>query len=55
MPVSEYTDKRTASLGIRISPSVKAALEKAAKADMRSTASLTELILTKWLRENGFL
>ncbi|MBT1160256.1 hypothetical protein J1C56_32575 [Aminobacter anthyllidis] len=53
--MSEEAEKRTTSLGIRVSPSVKAALEKAAKADMRSTASLTELILIKWLRENGFL
>ncbi|ODT21081.1 MAG: hypothetical protein ABS35_18370 [Kaistia sp. SCN 65-12] len=47
--------KPSASLGIRVAPAVKTALENAARADMRTTASMAELILVKWLRENGFL
>lgn len=46
---------RTASLGFRIEPSLKAALENAAVDDMRSTSSMVEKILTEWLREHGYL
>jgi hypothetical protein len=34
---------------------VKEALEKAAKDDNRSTASMAEIILMQWLREKGYL
>lgn len=46
---------KTPSLGVRVHPETKAALEKAAKADMRSVSSLIEKILVEWLRKNGFL
>jgi len=46
---------KTPSLGIRVQPETKAALEKAAKDDMRSLSSLIEKVLTEWLRENGYL
>ncbi|HEX2526906.1 MAG TPA: hypothetical protein VHL31_11510 [Geminicoccus sp.] len=46
---------KTNSLGVRLQPDVKAALEKAAKDDMRSLSSLMEKIVTEWLRERGYL
>ncbi len=46
---------KTPSLGIRVQPEIKAALQKAAEADMRSVSSLIEKILTEWLRANGHL
>lgn len=46
---------RTASLGIRIEPAVKDALEAAAKADRRTVASYVEMILIADLEAKGFL
>lgn len=46
---------KTHPLGFRVEPSVKEALEKAAKADMRSVSSLIEKILTEWLKTEGHL
>jgi hypothetical protein len=46
---------KTHPLGFRVEPEVKAALEKAAKADMRSVSSLIEKILVEWLRKQGHL
>lgn len=46
---------RTASLGIRIEPEVKAALEQAAKADSRTVASYVELLLIQHLTDKGYL
>lgn len=46
---------KTPSLGVRLHPETKAALERAAKADMRSVSSLVEKVLTEWLRTNGYL
>ena len=46
---------KTPSLGIRVQPETKAALEKAAKDDVRSTSSLVEKILTEWLKAKGYL
>jgi hypothetical protein len=43
------------SLGIRLPPEVKEALEAAARADVRSVSSMAEKILTSWLKENGYL
>ncbi len=43
------------SLGVRVPAETKEALERAAKEDMRSMASLIEKILTDWLREKGYL
>jgi hypothetical protein len=40
---------------MRLDPEVKAALERAAKDDMRSVSSLVEKILVEWLRANGHL
>lgn len=46
---------KTAAIGIRVEPTVKEAVEKAADADHRTTAGLIEKILVEWLRANGFL
>lgn len=46
---------KTPSLGVRVQPETKAALETAAKDDMRSVSSLIEKILTEWLRAKGYL
>jgi hypothetical protein len=46
---------RTASIGIRVEPDIKAAAEKAAEADHRTLASLIEKLLIEHLRENGYL
>ncbi|HEV7910356.1 MAG TPA: hypothetical protein VGP28_04555 [Methylocella sp.] len=42
-------------LGARVEPPVKAALAKAAKKDKRPLSVLVEIILTDWLKANGFL
>ncbi len=46
---------KTHPLGVRVQPEVKAALERAAKDDMRSMSSLIEKALVEWLREKGYL
>lgn len=43
------------SLGIRVQPETKEALEMAAKDDLRSISSLVEKILTDWLKQKGYL
>ncbi|MDQ6436479.1 hypothetical protein RB623_20715 [Mesorhizobium sp. LHD-90] len=46
---------KTHPLGFRIEQEIKQALTVAAKEDHRSVSSLVELIIAKWLRENGYL
>jgi len=46
---------RSAPLGFRIEPELKAALEKAAAAEGRSVSNLVERVLKAWLIEKGFL
>ncbi len=46
---------KTHPLGFRIEPDIKQALTVAAKEDHRSVSSLVELIIAKWLRENGYM
>lgn len=46
---------KTPSLGVRVQPETKDALDRAAKDDMRSVSSLVEKILTEWLREHDYL
>lgn len=46
---------KTPSLGVRLQPETKEALERAAKDDLRSVSSLVEKILVLWLREHGYL
>ena len=46
---------KTPSLGVRVQPETKTALDKAAKDDLRSVSSLIEKILVEWLRDKGYL
>jgi hypothetical protein len=46
---------KTPSLGVRVQPATKAALEKAAAEDLRTVSSLVEKILIEWLRKKGYL
>jgi hypothetical protein len=46
---------KTLPVSVRLLPDTKAALEKAAKDDLRSTSSLMEKILVEWLRAKGYL
>ena len=47
--------QRDTQINARIPATLKAALENAARTDLRSVSSLVELILTQWLTERGFL
>lgn len=46
---------KTAMLSLRLPPDVKEALERAAKDDRRSIASLIDKIASDWLKANGYL
>jgi hypothetical protein len=46
---------KTPSLGIRLQPEIKEALQRAAEDDVRSVSSMAEKILTDWLREKGYI
>jgi hypothetical protein len=46
---------RTASIGIRVEPHVKAAAEKAAAVDRRTLASFVEKILVEFLEREGYI
>ena len=46
---------KTLPVSVRLEPKLKAALEKAAKADRRSTSSMVEKILADYLIAKGFL
>lgn len=46
---------RTNPLGVRVTPDIKTALERAAKDDDRSVSSLVERILRAWLVEKGYV
>jgi hypothetical protein len=46
---------KTPSLGVRVEPETKAALERAAADDDRTISSLVERILKEWLRDKGYL
>jgi hypothetical protein len=48
-------ETRTAPLGLRITPTLRKALEKAAADDHRTVASYVEKLLTEHLREEGYL
>ncbi|RYC29095.1 hypothetical protein D3273_25810 [Lichenibacterium minor] len=51
----EPPERRTAPLGLRLLPSLKAALDKAAKDERRPIASYVEIVLTDHLRAKGYL
>jgi hypothetical protein len=46
---------KTEALSVRVPPTVKKAVEKAAKDDHRSSASLVEKIVIEWLESHGYL
>jgi hypothetical protein len=49
------TMAKTSAISVRVTDQVKAATEKAAADDSRSTASLVEKVLTDWLKQHGYL
>ena len=49
-PAKEYPP-----LSVRFDHDIRAALEKAAKADMRPVSHLVQKIVADWLKEKGFL
>jgi hypothetical protein len=51
----EPEETRSVALSLRVRPSVKKALDAAAKRDRRTTSALCEIVLEEWLRENGFM
>ncbi len=53
--MSASKETRTAPLGLRITPSVKKALEAAAAEDHRPVASYVEKLLIEHLRKKGYL
>lgn len=53
--MAEDSKTRTASIGVRVLPVVKEALEAAAKADRRSVASYIEMVLVADLESKAFL
>lgn len=48
-------ETKTAQVNLRITPSLKAAADKAAADDQRSLTSLVEKLLTDFLKERGYL
>jgi hypothetical protein len=42
-------------LGVRVPEEVRDALNRAARDDLRSAASLVEKVMVAWLRESGYL
>jgi hypothetical protein len=48
-------DRKSVSVGLRITPSLKAAIDKAAIREQRTAASMVEKILSDYLRANGYL
>jgi len=47
--------QKTLPISFRMPEDKKAALEQAAKDDVRSVSSLIEKILTHWLKEHGYV
>lgn len=48
-------DNRTEQIGVRVSPALKSAAEKAAAADHRSLSSLVEKLITEHCQKEGLL
>ena len=55
MPVKKKSLIKLEPISIRLLPSTKAALEKAARADERPVTAMAAKILSDWLKANGFL
>ena len=54
-PMSDERELRNVSLFLRVLPSVKEALEEAAKDDHRSASALAEMLIIEGLKERGYL
>jgi hypothetical protein len=46
---------KSESISLRVNPAVKKAVERAARADQRTTAAFVEVVIIEWLREKGYL
>ena len=55
LTMQDTPERRTSPLGLRLLPSVKAALDKAAKDERRPVASYVEIVLMDHLRAKGYL
>lgn len=53
--MSDDKEIRNASIGLRFFPSIKEAIEKAAKEDRRTVSALIEKIVVEWLKAKGYL
>ena len=53
--MGNYMANKTEPVSFRLQQETKAALEKAAKSDVRSVSSLIEKILIEWLKKKGHL
>jgi len=54
-PKKAVKDTHHIATSVRFEPSVKAAIDKAAKDDTRSTSSLIQKVMIEWLKERGYL
>jgi hypothetical protein len=48
-------EPRDTALSLRVKRSVRDAIAEAAIADGRSSSALVEMVMTEWLREQGWL
>jgi hypothetical protein len=46
---------RLVATSVRFEPHIKAAIDKAAGADARTTSGLIQKVMTEWLKEKGHL
>ena len=53
--MTEQQRKKRATLNLRLEPTIKKALERAAADDRRTITSLIEMLLIPHLRTNGYL
>ena len=55
VPKKTVEDTRHIATSVRFEPAVKAAIDKAAREDTRSTSSLIQKVMADWLKANGYL
>lgn len=53
--MTEQQRQKTATLNLRLDPTIKEALERAAADNHRKITSLIEMLLIPYLRANGYL
>ena len=51
----DKAETKSVPVGLRITPSLKAAIDKAARRDQRTVAGMVEKILTDYLVDHGYL